>query len=74
VAVVRLDPAPFPYEATAGFTYARLQAMRDDEPAGYDAGRWIAGQAKRARPRQLATFSCSRSTAPRSARPPPRKR
>jgi uncharacterized protein YecE (DUF72 family) len=37
VAVVRLDPAPFPYVTTASFSYARLQAMREEEPAGYDA-------------------------------------
>lgn len=37
VAVVRLDPAPFAYERTASFTYARLQAMREEEPTGYDA-------------------------------------
>lgn len=34
-AVVLLDPAPFAHVPTAGFTYARLQAMREEEPAGY---------------------------------------
>ena len=35
VAVVRLDPAPFAVPGTAGFTYARLKGMREEEVAGY---------------------------------------
>ena len=37
VAVVRLDPAPFAHVPTASLTYARLQAMREEEATGYDA-------------------------------------
>ncbi|HKX77726.1 MAG TPA: DUF72 domain-containing protein [Novosphingobium sp.] len=40
VAVVTADSAKYPAfgEATADFTYARLQSAREDEPAGYPAG------------------------------------
>jgi len=57
VAIVFADSAEYPTieDQTAGFTYARLQRAREDEPAGYDpatldrwaaaARQWAAGEA-----------------------------
>lgn len=37
VAVARIDPAKLPPVESGGFTYARLQGMRDEQETGYDA-------------------------------------